>query len=221
MPDKVITLVKYNQWFIPSDTQSYNELRALGLGMTQMHEDMLGLLKLQCQKKGIILKGRMFKTVLGDFQSSVEKAWSKQHRVAVMNQGRWIFRANKTAYAKAKSKSVVRLEQKLQEFFERWGISSEFTFTENEGKSLKLVVDFKKRTNIPLIPVDDLPEDQECALTMNNHRLVISQDRRFVYYKFQTKKGSEWAEVVSSRSRHEDVSDPSLFIGQLIQSYSK
>ena len=222
MPEeKVVTLVKYNQWYIPADAQAYKILRELGLTSTQLHEDMLGVLKLMASKKGIVLQGRNFKRVLSEFVKTIESFWNTKHRVAVMDNGRWTFRANKTAYEKAKKKSVGLLETKIRRFFERWGIDSEFTFTENEGSSLKLVVDFKKKKGIPVIAVTEVPEEQEKALTIGNHRIKLSQDRRFLYFEVLTKCGSEWKRILFSRARHEDVSDPGLFVGALIDSYSK
>ncbi len=217
----VLTLVKYHQWYIPATTADYKLTRTLGMCSTQLHEDTLGVIRLMCEKRGIELRGRKFQSVMSAFQESIEAFWEKKHRQVVMNKSRWVFRANKTAYAKAKKKSVELLERKLRAFFERWGIDSEFTFTENEGSSLKLVVDFKKRQRLPVIPVKDIPEDTSKALTVGNHRIVTSQDRRFFYFEIQTKCGSEWKRILFSRARHEDISDPMDFVGSLIDSYSK
>lgn len=218
----IATLVKYNQWYIPADSETYKILVTLGMSSTQLHEDMIGVLKLMCSKRNIVLKGRKFRKVLAEFQETIEQFWTKQkHRTAAFDNGRWVFRANKTAYAKAKKKGAGLLENKLRRFFERWGIDADFAFSENAGSSLKLVVDFKKRKGIPVIPIDVVAEEQEHALTIGNHRIKLAQDRRFLYFEIQTKCGSEWKRILFSRARHEDVSDPRLFIGSLIESYSR
>lgn len=214
------TLVRYNQWFIPADAASYKLLCTIGITSTQFHEDMLGVIKLQCQKKNIALRGRKFNSVMQEFEDYIAEFWNKKHRQAEIGKSRWIFRANKTAYEGAKKRRGP-LETKIRQFFERWGFDADFVFTENEGSSLKLVVDFKKRKAIPVITVADVPEENERTLTIGNHQIKLSQDRRFVYIEVLTKCGSDWKRVLFSRALHEEVSDPGLFIGALIESYSK
>lgn len=217
-----IKFAKNRQWYIPFDADSYRRLVEIGITSTQIHEDMIPIIKLAAEKKNYVLTGTNYRPLEDEFIDKIIRAWSRHEgRSARAKKNQLILRANAKAFSRAKSKGIPRAEQALRRFFERWGLDAEFTYSEKEGERLRLVVQWVKRDTKPIIDVLPQIEDQYTYLELGLHRIRASHTKKYLYLDFQSKQGSGWANVRTWRVKSDDVADTSRFIGMLIASQSE
>lgn len=216
---QVIRLVKIKQWYVPYSGNDYIALVGLGVTSTKIHEDLIDSVKLVASKKGLVIRGRHFQNVLDSFLESIETQWFRHpYRTAKFTKKRLKFATTKAeAFKRAKTKSIPSIELKLRDFFQRWGLGSEFVYSEHREQA-QLVVDYWiSDQRMPVIPVKSDPVvDNKATLELGSHRLVVWVDKHRLYWELNVKSGLEWAPKTSGTCSRDEVSNPHALLGVLV-----
>ena len=207
-----VTLVKHRRWYIPADAESYEILRGLGMASTQIHEDLIGALKMVCKKKKVVLKGRPFKIVQEEFLDNLIPKWERPGRRIIIKRNRVILSASGKGYEKGRKFGIPKSKEAIQKFCDRWGLSVEITISENEGRSIKLVADFVKGSRAPVIDVQPLGEDKPTVLDFGRHRIRIVREGRFLLTHLELKSADDWQIIRTCRSLPQEMADPTAFM---------
>ncbi len=217
----VLELVKIKSQYIPADNRTYQWFRSIGFPATRFHEDLIPTIKACAVRKGYPkIHVELFETILDKFMKSIKDFWLKHlYRDFEYTNKRLVFRTTDSKGKKrAVEKSLPRLEEKLRLFFSRWGLHSEFTYSEARSK-LKLVVDFGIGKNMPIIQVKSNEVVLEpVSIELGNSKITTKVDDKFLYWEVYTKTGLDWVIIYKAKCLLQEVSDPTKFCTSLLLS---
>jgi hypothetical protein len=175
----IIKLTRIKEWYIPVDAESYKTLQRAGCPMTRIHKDFLPTLKLLTSAHGIRARNVDFaEGIMNPFLDKVGKAWkSREHCDCVINKKTMVFESVKTeGFAIAKA-TIPKLEEKLREFFARWGYRHTFEYSELRGKCKLNVEYWFDPERQPIIVLEGKAEDKpKVQWRLGNLRLSFSFD---------------------------------------------
>lgn len=139
-----LKLVKIKSWYIPADTNTYQQLRDIGLPMLKIHKDFIPTLQLATRKAKLRASSQPFDEVLNAYLDKIGSSWkAKPGRNCKLGDNRLVFTAPLT---KINRESISKLDVSLSKFFERWAHRYFPTYS-TSGERMKLVVDYSFDAN--------------------------------------------------------------------------
>jgi hypothetical protein len=191
---KIIRLTRIRQWFIVADAESYLILKELGICMTRFHQDFLPTLKLLTDNHGVRGKEVKFREeILNPFLDRVGDTWLKKHPSfdCTIDGKTMVFEVRKPAGYDIARKTIPKLEERLAEFFARWGYRSTFEYSEARGKCRFAVEYWFDPERQPIVILEEDPQEKpKVQLKLGTMRLTFTFDNpRGSFSTMQDKNG--------------------------------
>lgn len=213
---KVINLTRIKQWYIPADNEAYLTLKKHGVPLLKIHQNFLPTLRLLTQKHNI--RGRVVdfnQDILDPFLERLGSLWNKKYGKATITNKVMVFQAKDDKLVEARE-AVPKLEERLRQFFDRWGFKFQCEFSEVKSR-LKLHVEYWFDNNKSPVILMDEPEVEQpkVMLKLGFTRLVFAFDQHqnqfgkgpgYVHLTIEVSQGGRWAPLRTSRCTYTELS---------------
>lgn len=219
MKSQIVKLTKIKQFYFPVDAEDYKLLRSHGMPVIKIHENLLPTLGIVFKKYGIKPQPVSFQdSILNPYLDRLGEKWqSKEHRKASITKSVMKFETLKADIAAPSREALHKLETSLRRFFQRWGYSAAFEFSELRGK-LKLHVNYKfDPDRSPVIPlVEDPTSLPAIKLDLGFVRVTLTLMQKDVEVNVSLAAGTGWNSIHTSRCLYSQISDVRPMLSGLI-----
>lgn len=218
MKSTSVRFTKIRSYYFPVTADDYKLMRAHGIPLIRIHENMMPTLGLVFKRHKIKPELQSFRdTILEPFLDRLGAGWqAKEHRRATINRSWMKFETTHSSIQPQGRDALYKVEATLRRFFTRWGFSASFEVSENRGK-LKLHVQYRfDPERNPVIPLaEDHTVVPSVKLDLGFVRLTLLMFERDVEINVSLAAGTDWKSIHTSRCKYEQVSDVRHFISAL------
>lgn len=207
-----VKLTKIKQWLFPVDIESYNNLLALGVPLVRIHEVFLPTLSLLNAGKEKKVRSEFIdfkEEILHPFLDKLGGLWQKKSwRKASISTSSMEFVSNDSSMLEDSKKKLEEVEATLRRFFERWGYSFTFAYSEKRGKA-KLAVTYRYTGTVqPVIPEVDAPDSlPTISLKVGFYKVSFTPGVKYVDFNISVSAGTQWSSLATSRCLYSEISD--------------
>lgn len=215
----VIRLTKLKQWYMPVDAESYLILKAAGLPLLRIHEDMLETVGLLLKRNNIRAKSIKFnEELLEPYLDKIAATWQKgEHFTARITSNVMVFKTEHASVLEKGRERAVKLEDALRRFFERWGYIATI---EKSEKRNKLLIHVTYKYSSDRNPVLHLEQEAEAMPTFSVElgfvKLTISMGAKELEVNVSAKAGTGWNSLHTSRTIYSQISNVKPMIACLM-----
>lgn len=215
---QIIRLVKIKQWYVPEDNESYRVLRGLKLPLLKIHRDLIPLIKLKTEPRGIRAKSRDFADILNERLDRVGAAWNaKKGRTCKLTDKRLVFSA---PCSDSNRKAIATIEASFAKFCLRWGHRYAPSYSEANDR-LRLVLDYSfdaDRNPVIESGADNMSDSFEVELGFTRLKLTFmdkppmattgrQQLPPIIHLEVFSKMGTEWRSVHTASFVSQQIGD--------------
>jgi len=215
----VVKLTKIKQFYFPVDAEDYKLLRAHGVPVIKIHENLLPTLGLLFKKNKITPQAVNFNdAIFNPYLDKIGEAWqSKEFRVATITKSVMKFETTKASIMPHAREALHKLETSLRRFFTRWGFAAAFELSESRGK-LKLHVNYKfDPARDPVIPlVEDATSLPSIKIDLGFVRVSLTLMKHDVEVNIAIAAGTLWNSIHTSRCQYDQITDVRPMIAALV-----
>lgn len=216
---QAVEFTKLKQFYLPVSADDYKMLRAHGIPMIRIHENMMPTIGLLLKKHKIKASVKPFvDEILDPYLERLGTQWhAKEHRKATINKTWMRFETTHASIQPQGREALRKVEESLRRFFTRWGYAASFELSESRGK-LKLHVQY--RFDAERSPVIHLTEDHTVVppikLDFGFIRLQLVMLEKELEVSVLIATGTDWTSIHTGRCLYSQVTDVRQMISGLV-----
>lgn len=205
----IIRLTRLKQWYIPTDTESYLELRKAGIPLLRIHRDFLPTVGLLTKKHNIKALNVDFKSaILDPFLDKVGSSWlRKDNRRCSITATNMRFDAVKPESFEEAKETIPKLQRVLEDFFSRWGYGFRFELSQVKTRIRLNVEYWQDSSKLPIVPLQqNVAELPRIQLKMGFTRIAMSFGDKYVDLLIEISQGGVFKPLHTSRCLYSQIS---------------
>jgi hypothetical protein len=214
----IIRLTRIKQWYIPADTESYIELRKVGIPLLRIHRDFLPTVGLLTKSHNIKALNVDFKEkILDPFLDKVGASWlRKENRRCEINATNMRFDAVKPESFDDAKETIPKLQRVLEDFFARWGYGFRFELSQVKSRIRFNVEYWHDAGREPIVPLEQIVEElPPLKLKLGFTRISLTFGHKYVDTLIEISQGGVFKPLHTSRCLYSQMSSVAPLIKAL------
>ena len=219
-----VRLTRIKQWYLPADAESYTALKEIGRPLTRIHINFMPAVKLLANKHKLRGTEVSFKDeILDPFLDKVGTAWnSKEFFKASIGNRTMKFETLKPEVLDKAKRWVPQMEEKLRAFFQRWGYSSTFDYSESRGRCKLNVEYWYDSQKLPIVVLEEEPKPlPKIQLKLGFTRITLQFGTKYIDTAIEISQGGNFTPLHTTRCLYSQVSSVRPMLNALMSVLDK